>query len=482
MPEKIFHHQECQKSASAQNALFFRTTKAQYVFVPNTGHIHRIASLTGTVDDVEKKQQSICKMLACRGTESVKIGYSTEEITEAINHQLAHMTLGVTQECNLRCSYCVYSGKFKELRTHTQENMSEETALKACAYFLQHLSTEKKEVFVTYYGGEPFLNFPVIVKTHEYLTGLLKERIQFSITTNGTLLDRHVREFLVSNNIHLTVSLDGDRQIHNRYRRFPNGLPSFDQVIANIEKLRAENAAYFNLYVTFAVTVNAESDYRIMEQFFSSYQNNIKISGVMFYGSNGIAPVRGNTKNMPYLVNKFTEGCLTHAFDNPTEKHHYKFAADVIAKGLKMIHNRWIAEEGRFLPNSLQLNKHCIPGATKLFVAPDGTFYPCEKLDLYDHLSIGNLDSGVSTAKVCSDLEAYAELRNNFCRDCFLVNICTSCFQSASNGARWDTDKMAMHCDCAREEFTKAFTIYAEILEKDDTALDFLDKQRYRES
>jgi len=480
MPENS--HQKDQKSESAQNALFFRTTKAQYVFVPSTGHIHWIKSIKGAVDDIEKKQGSISKTLDCHGAESVIIGYSTEEISEAINHHLAHMTLGVTQECNLRCSYCVYSGKFKDLRTHTQEHMSEETALKACAYFLQHLSTEKKELFVTYYGGEPFLNFPVIVKTHEYLTSILKERVQFSITTNGTLIDRPVREFLVRNKIHLTVSLDGDRHIHDRYRRFLNGLPSFDQIIANIDKLRAENEAYFNLYVTFAVTVNAESDYRIMEQFFSCYQNNVKISGVMFYGSNGIEPVRGNTKNMPYLVNKFTKGCLTHAFDNPGEKQHYKFAADVIAKGLKMIHNRSIAEDGHFLPETLPLNKHCIPGATKLFVAPDGTFYPCEKLDSYDHLSIGNLDSGVSTAKVYRDLEAYAELRDKVCRNCFLVNICTSCFQSASNGARWDTDKMAMYCDCAREEFAKAFTIYAEILEQDDTSLDFLDKQRYRES
>jgi uncharacterized protein len=478
MPKIILPDEAHQKSVPSRSALFFKTKQFHYVFVPNTGHIHRIASIPVTFDIDEKKRAAICNRLDCRSVAYVKNGYSKEEVSEAVNKRLAHMTLEVTEECNLRCSYCVFSGKFKELRSHSEVSMTEETALKACDYFIKHLSQDQKDLFFTFYGGEPLLNFPVIVKTHQYLTSILKERIQFSLTTNGTLLDRAVRAFLVSNNIHLTISLDGDRQTHNRYRRFANGLPSFDHVMQNIEKLRSENEAYFKLYVTFAVTVNAESDYRVMDEFFSRYQNNIKISGVMFYGSNGIEPVRGNTKNMPYLVRKFTEGCLTHAFDHPGKKYHYKFSADVIAKGVKMIHNRELADEGHVLPDTLPLDKHCIPGATKLFVTPDGTLYPCEKLDSYNHLAIGNLDAGVNSTKVFSDLEAYAELRNQFCRDCFLVHICTSCFQSASNGARWDREKMTLYCNCAREEFTKAFTLYTDILEQDESALDFLDNQR----
>jgi uncharacterized protein len=462
------------------NALFFRNSLARYVFVPDTGHVHRIPDHYASDSDAGGQRREIIRHLGCEGACTINLGHTPQDISDAVDDMLGHMTIGVTRECNFRCDYCVYSGEFDHLRTHSSESMSEATALKAANYFVEHCSKARKELFVTFYGGEPFLNFPVIEKTCGYLSGILKERIHYSITTNGSLLDGPIRRFLVDNRVHLTVSLDGDRDSHDCHRRFSGGRPTFDHVISGLEKLRQEDEAYFNLYVTFAVTVTAGSDYCRLDDFFSRYPNNVKVSGVMFYGSRGIDPVRGNTHNISVMADKFIEGCLTHAFDRPVDRQPYRFAASVISRGLRMIHNRRVSD-GRLFEGAYSLKKHCIPGATKLFVSPDGILYPCEKIDSYSHLAIGDLDHGVDKVKVLKDLEEYAALRDRYCRNCYLIDICDYCFQSASNGSGWDTGKMEMHCMYAREEFAKAFELYTEILEKDATALDFLDNQPNRE-
>lgn len=460
-------------------ALFFANIGSRYVFAPHNGQIYRLGHRVSENGAATGQLSAICRSLACRPVESVQLGYSEEAVSHAVDSQLGHLTLGVTQECNFRCDYCVYSGEFGQLRTHARKSMTEAMAIEAADYFLAHSSQARKDLYCTFYGGEPFLNFPVIRKTVHYLSGALKDRIHFSITTNGSLLDTEIRRFLIDNGIYLSISIDGDHNNHDRHRRYIDGRPTFEHVVSGIEQLRLENEDYFNLYVTFAVTITADSDYRILDEFFSNYRNNVKVSGVMFYGSKGIRPVRGNTRNISLMIDKFTEGCLSHAFDHPESRLPYQFAAAVISRGLRTIHNRRVTDT-RLFDETYSLTRHCIPGATKLFVSPDGTFYPCEKLDAYRHLSIGNLRHGVDKAKVMQCLQEYVAMRNSRCRNCFLLDICDYCFQSASNGESWDEEKMDLHCTYAREEYARVFELYTEILEKDGSAFDFLDHQPVR--
>jgi uncharacterized protein len=355
--------------------------------------------------------------------------------------------------------------------------MTEATALKAADYFLEHLSARKEMVFATFYGGEPFLNLPVIKQVHAYLKKALKERIFFSITTNGTLLDHEAREFVVENHIHLSVSVDGDRVTHDRNRKFVNGKPTFDKIIRNLECLKMADETYFNQFLDFSITVTKGCDYKQLDDFFSNYRNSIKISPVMFYGSRNIEPTMGTTVNMDYVIEKFIEGCLTHAFEDSERRWKYLFAFGVLGRGLSMMHNRRVSDTPLF-DGTYYLTKHCIPGASKLFVSSDGTFFPCERLDSYSHLAIGNIEHGVCARTSYRCLQDYAVLRNTYCRDCYLIDICDYCLQSASNGNGWDEKKMRFHCDLARRDFVGVLKLYTRILEKDSTALDFMEISR----
>lgn len=95
----------------------------------------------------------------------------------------------------------------------------------------------KRTPGICFYGGEPFLNFPLIKEVVEYVKQIDNETI-FYITTNGTLLNSEIIDFLTENNILITFSLDGFKENHDRNRVYENGRPTFDTIINNINKLQ----------------------------------------------------------------------------------------------------------------------------------------------------------------------------------------------------------------------------------------------------
>ena len=122
-----------------------------------------------------------------------KEGLFVPNVVKGLIHRsqrrLGQLILQVTQQCNLRCSYCTYSGIYEGNRTHSSNWMSFETAKKAIDFFFDH-NIDSAKVPVGFYGGEPLLAFDLIVQCIEYIEDKIEGReIQFGLTTNGTLLE-----------------------------------------------------------------------------------------------------------------------------------------------------------------------------------------------------------------------------------------------------------------------------------------------------
>ncbi|WP_251862334.1 radical SAM protein [Clostridium sp. Marseille-Q2269] len=148
------------------------------------------------------------------------------------------LVLMVTQDCNLRCTYCYgVNGVYNHKGV-----MDENTAKKAIDYFIKYSSDEKLNI--CFFGGEPLLNFKLIKKLVEYAKVLEKKnnkKIGFSMTTNGTLINKEIEEFIIQNRIYTTISIDGDKEIQNSNRFYDNKKGCYDQVIKNTEQLRKTN-------------------------------------------------------------------------------------------------------------------------------------------------------------------------------------------------------------------------------------------------
>ena len=169
--------------------------------------------------------------------------------THVLPPGLETLYLIVTDSCNLRCRYCFINGNMPE--GYRPSMMSFEVAKEAIDMFFRNLSLNppeyaglKKTIF--FYGGEPFLNFPLIKRSVEYIESAYKEevvalgpKLRLAIVSNGTMITEEIAKFIgAHNNIDIAVSIDGPKKIHDTERVCVGGCGSFDQAIRGVELLK----------------------------------------------------------------------------------------------------------------------------------------------------------------------------------------------------------------------------------------------------
>ena len=153
---------------------------------------------------------------------------------------LTTMVLNVTNQCNLSCTYCYEYGEDKIVDTeHGRQSkfMAEQTALDSVEFLLKESG---RVAHLTFFGGETLLNFPVLKSTIAYARRRAAEagkEIDFSLTTNATLLRPEIIEFLAENRVGVTISIDGPREMQDKFRVFHNGAGSYDVIAPKIKEL-----------------------------------------------------------------------------------------------------------------------------------------------------------------------------------------------------------------------------------------------------
>ena len=150
-------------------------------------------------------------------------------------NNLNTIILQVTQNCNLRCQYCVYSGSYIN-RVHNNKRMSVEVAKQAIDFLVKH-SENSKEISIGFYGGEPLLEVPLIREVVDYAEGVFSgKKLLFNMTTNATLLNIETAKYLYEKKFNVTISLDGPKATHVSNRIFANSNKgTFDAVMQNLE-------------------------------------------------------------------------------------------------------------------------------------------------------------------------------------------------------------------------------------------------------
>lgn len=138
--------------------------------------------------------------------------------------------LYLTRACNLACTHCFVS---KDVR-----RMSLETGLQAvdCLFDLAEKHGHP-EVKIKYAGGEPTMNWDLIPALHERAKSLAREtglRLIEVLVTNATLLDHERLQFIKDERFHLSISLDGFGEGHDRQRPVRNGNPTFERVLRSV--------------------------------------------------------------------------------------------------------------------------------------------------------------------------------------------------------------------------------------------------------
>ena len=153
---------------------------------------------------------------------------------------LQRIVLNVTNQCNLACGYCYEYSADKISKTEGKPKYMEEEIAQSSIDMLIRESAGRPSIHVTFFGGETLLNFRLLRSSVDYAKRKSAEaakRVEFSLTTNATLLNEEIADFLSDNHIGVTVSIDGDRELNDRMRVFHDGRGSYDVMVPKIKML-----------------------------------------------------------------------------------------------------------------------------------------------------------------------------------------------------------------------------------------------------
>lgn len=174
---------------------------------------------------------------------------------------LETLYLMLTDQCNLRCSYCFINNNMPS--DYERRNMKWDVAKKAIDVYFARLAKnpvifDKSVKTIFFYGGEPLLNFGVIKKCTEYINSVYKNEIKkmgnkfrLSLITNGTLIDNKIAKFLADHkNISVGISLDGNKKTNDQKRKYQDGNGSFDNIARGVDFLKRAGCKNISLSCT----------------------------------------------------------------------------------------------------------------------------------------------------------------------------------------------------------------------------------------
>lgn len=337
------------------------------------------------------------------------------------------VTLWVTTQCNMKCRYC-YEGNDK-----SNKIMSIETAEKSIRYIMKHLGElNDNTLIIDFHGGEPLLQFNLI----KYITEEFKKiffnsnkRLMFGLTTNGILLNKEIEEYLSKNFYYsLSVSLDGNRLMHDTNRILKNGNGTYDMVIekfVSLLKIRQD--------VRVRMTFNTDTVYNL----YKSVRHLVKM------GFNTIVPV-------------------ADYFDDRWDRYHIDILYKETEKIFKMFKQE--KEKNNNLSISIVEGKifkkgNCEGGITTLNISPDGGIYPCTCVVENEKYRIGNISTGIDKIKL-KKIHNISNTRNEICNGCNYYSCCLATRCKLINKVLTNDFNVPSPVMCAIENIMYKFSRY----------------------
>lgn len=351
-----------------------------------------------------------------------------------VRYQLANLrqlTFEVTDACNLSCKYCAYGELYNDYDKRESSKLSLPAAKQLIDYLAALWGSEynmsaKRNVYISFYGGEPLLNMPFIESVVDYV-GKLDGRFRdftFSMTTNALLLERYM-DFLVKHGFVLLISLDGN-EYNTSYRVSKGGKAAYSDIIRNLEALRNKYPDYFEQNVNFNAVLHNRNSVSEVYEFFKTHYDKIPSIGEL--NNMGIRPDKVELFRQTYRNSQES----LHQSEN-----YEKIEQDMFLKSAtyQSVTN-FIHQYSGFVfhsytdllfgkPKKTVPTGTCIPFSKRMFVTVNGKILPCERIG--QQFALGKVTEG---GGVELDLEGIAEKYNTYFAK--LENQCSKCYKAES--------------------------------------------------
>ena len=327
-----------------------------------------------------------------------KLKQKTAGVVKALCLHIAHT-------CNLNCSYCFASqGKYNGERAV----MSFEVGKQALDFLVAN-SGSRRNLEVDFFGGEPLMNFQVVKDLVAYARSIEKQHnknFRFTLTTNGMLVDDDVIEFANRDCHNVVLSLDGRKEIHDRYRVDYAGKGSWERIVPKFQKfVEARGGKGYYMRGTFT---HANPD----------FLNDIQQMLDLGFTELSMEPV----VCAPGDPSELTEADKAIVMDQYEKLAELMLQRDKEGKPFTFYHYMIDLKGG---PCIYKRISGCGSGTEYMAVTPWGDLYPCHQFVGDEKFLLGNIWDGVKNTAIQDEFLSCNVYSRPECHDCWAKLYCS---------------------------------------------------------
>jgi uncharacterized protein len=307
-------------------------------------------------------------------------------------------------------------------------------------------------VHLTFFGGETLLNFKVLRSALGYAkerAAALGKTVDTSLTTNATLLREEIIDWIVENDVGVTVSMDGGKEQQDRFRVFNNGMGSYDVVLPNIRMLldRHRKRPVGARVTLTKQNLDVESIYRHLRDELgfwevgfapvtTSWQRDYAIQ------EDGFEAMLGQFQRLAQEWLQWALAGKHHGFSNVRD------TVEEIHKGMSKAYP-------------------CGAGLGLMGVATDGDVALCHRFAGSDSHRIGSVTEGVDRAKQEDFLSRHHIANKTDCSTCWARPICAGgCYHEAHTRYGASERPNLHYCEWIRRWTNTCLEVYGTLAER----------------
>ena len=373
--------------------------------------IQRIAEKYKNTEEVTREELEDCYEQICLLKDQGKL-FSADNFSPIAN-SLKEKTSGVVKAlclhiahtCNLNCSYCFASqGKY-----HGERGLMSLEVGKRALDFLIENSKGRRNLEVDFFGGEPLMNFEVVKELVAYARKREVEagkNFRFTLTTNGMLINDDVIDFANKEMSNVVLSLDGRKEVHDRFRVDYSGNGSWEKIVPKFQKLvSARNGK--NYYMRGTFTHHNPDFVKDIEEMLRLGFTELSMEPVVCSPDDPSALTR---EDLPIVLEQYEKLAELmkerRKSGKPFTFYHYM----IDLQGGPCIYKRVSG---------------CGSGTEYMAVTPWGDLYPCHQFVGDEKFLLGNVWDGVTNAEIQKEFLSCNVYSRPECSSCWAKLYCS---------------------------------------------------------